>query len=445
MIFTHRKLFINLAVCILCIGVSAIFPLAAAADIKFFDLTNPSLRKMPLAIPVLKAMTPVEAERERTALVADEVSKMLNFTGYFKILERKSYLYDAHKSGITEKELNFGNWTVIGAEFLITGGVQVVGNKLTLDLLLFDPFKQKRLIGKRYHGQIADQNRILRRFCSEVMEAITGWPGMFGSRLAFVSTASGHKEIYTCDYDGTNIKQITKKKNITTFPSWSADGRYMAYTSFVNGPSQIFLREMKGGSETNLTFEGVQIEPAWHPKRFEISATMSMGEDQEIYMLTGGGKIIKKLTNSRGIDVSASWSPNGKQFAYVSNRSGSPQIYIMDVASGRTNRVTYEGKYNTQPSWAPKGDKIAYSSMEGGEIDIFVISVQGKKTIQLTRNSADNEAPSWSPDGSLIAFSSNREGRSRIYVMTAYGTDQRRLVTMDGDQTQPKWSPNFPH
>ena len=117
--------------------------------------------------------------------------------------------------------------------------------------------------------------------------------------------------------------------------------------------------------------------------------------DQEIYLLTGTGKIIKRLTSNRGIDVSPSWSPDGNQFAFVSDRSGSAQVYVQDVVSGKVRRLTYEGNKNTQPSWSPRGDKIAYTSEGNGGHNIFVIGLDGQDPVQLTYDSRDNRITSY--------------------------------------------------
>ena len=413
------------------------------AEIKFYDLTNPFLRKIPMAVPVFKAMTPSPAETALVGSISDQVSDMLEFTGYFKMLDRASFLYDPQISGIDQTQISFGNWTTVGAELLITGGVLFQGNELVLELRLFDTFKAKRLVGTRYQGTPAGIRDMVRRFCTQVMEVITGRPGVFNSRLAFVSNGSGHKEIYACDFDGTNVQRITQKNSISLFPSWSSNGRHMAFTSFINGPAQIFVRDLSSGLERNFPFKGVQIAPSWVPDRFELAATLSFNGDQEIYLLTGGGKMIKRLTTSRGIDVEAVWSPDGKKIAFVSNRAGTPQIYIKEIGSNRIRRLTFEGRYNTQPNWSPKGDMIAYSAMQDGHLDIVVIDIEGERSVQLTQGQGDNESPTWSPDGSLIAYTSNREGKSRIYVMTAFGTDQRRLLSLPGEQSHPKWSPNI--
>jgi TolB protein len=310
-----------------------------------------------------------------------------------------------------------------------------------MELRLFDTFKGRRILGKKYSGKIGDQRRMILRFCSEVIQHLTGRRGVFASKIAFVSTGSGNKEIYSCEFDGYNPQQITRNHSITLFPAWSFNGRHLAYTSYKNGKPDIFIKNLAEPRETSIAKKGINITPAWVPGKFALAATLSFSGDQEIYLLTGTGKIIKRLTRMRGSDVSPTWSPDGQKLAYVSNRSGTPQIYIQDMVSGKARRLTYEGNYNTQPSWSPRGDKIAYSSLDGMH-NISVIDVDGQRPLQLTHNSGDNEAPSWSPDGSLIVFSSTREGPSRLYVMTAFGTDQRRLLKLSGEQTNPKWSLN---
>ncbi len=416
----------------------------AKAQFDYIDISNPFLRKVPMAIPVFKSLSADPEERPLAIKLADLTSRYLEFTSYFTMLDRGSYLYDPLKSGITAVDINFGNWTVVGAEMLITGGVKIDSGFLELELRLFDTFKQKLIIGKRYRGKVQDQEMMIRRFCSEVIFTLTGNRGVFNSKLAFVSNGSGKKEIYLCRFDGKNVRRLTHYKSITMLPDWSTDARQLAYVSYRNGPPRIFIHRFLDGQVRSLTKHKteLQITPSWRPRRQELAATLSLAGDQEIYLLTAAGKTIKRLTKSRGIDVDPTWSPDGRKIAFVSKRSGTPQIYIKNIATGRVNRLTYHGRYNTQPSWSPKGDLIAYSSMEQGQINIYVSDVEGNNPVRLTSNQGDNEAPTWSPDGSLIAFSSTRTGKSRIFVMTRYGTDQRQLITLDGEQTDPSWSPN---
>jgi TolB protein len=409
---------------------------------EYIDISNPFLRKIPLAVPLFKNENGTAEEKRLSSSSADLLATSLEFTGYFKLLDRGAFLFDANKDGVLTPQINFANWTVIGAELLITGLFQEVDGKITMELRLFDTFKARRIIGKKYTGKKADQRRMIHRFCSEVIKYLTGNRGVFGSKIAFVSTGSGNKEIYSCAFDGYNPQQVTRNRSINLSPAWSSDGRYLAYTSYKKGKPDIFIKNLAEMQEMSINKKGLNITPAWMPGKFELAATLSFSGDQEIYLLTGSGKVIKRLTNIRGIDLSPTWSPDGKKLAFVSNRSGSPQIYVQDLTSGKVRRLTYEGSYNTQPNWSPRGDKIAFASVVDGRRNIVVMGLDGQEPLQLTHESGDNEAPSWSPDGSLIVFSSNREGPFRIYVMTAFGTDQRRLLVMKGEQTNPKWSMN---
>ena len=411
------------------------------AGYDYIDITHPFLRKIPIAIPVFKKVYPGDATERLSGTASGLLAETLDFTGYFKILDRDAFLVDM-QTVTSLANVNFHNWTSIGAELLVTGGVLLKGDQVEMELRLYDTFKEKLLVGKRYKGLIKDQRKIVRRFCSEIIFFLTGNKGIFNSEIAFVSNNSGNKEIYICEFDGYNPRQVTHLKSITLSPAWSSDGKWMAYTSYAKGKPDLYIKHLKQKRGTVISKKGINITPAWVPNEFALAATLSFSGDPEIYLLTGTGKIINKLTKKRGIDLSPTWSPDGKNMAFVSKRSGTPQVYIKNIASGVARRLTFQGRYNTQPSWSPKGDKVAYAGMSGRN-DIFVIGIDGQGPIQLTHDHGDNEAPSWSPDGSLIVFSSTREGPSRIYVMTAYGTDQRRLLALQGEQTQPDWSPGM--
>ncbi len=434
-----KKFFFGIGLLVL--GVVAIAP-RTYAQYDYIDITKPSLRKIPTAIPVFKAINRTGQEIEISQKGADILSDTLDFTGYFSMLDRKAFLVDPQDAELTGTGINFKNWTVLGAELLVTSGVVLQDGILHIELRLFDTFQQKLLVGKKYTGTPQDLRKIMLRFAGEIIFYLTGNRGIFDSKIAFVSTGTGKKEIYICDFDGKDVKQFTNHKSITLFPAWSSDTQWIAYTSYAKGKPDLYIQHVNQKRGFVVAREGINSFPSWVPGRFELAATLSFSGDQEIYLLSGEGKIIKQLTNNAGIDVSPSWSPDGRQMAFVSRRAGSPQIYIKNIDSGNVRRLTFQGNYNTQPSWSPLGDKIAYSSMDRAGINISVMGVDGSGPVRLTHNSRDNESPSWSPDGSMIVFGSTREGSSRIYVMTAFGTDQRRLLSLPGEQSNPKWSPS---
>jgi TolB protein len=416
-------------------------PALALAGYDTIVISNPFLRKIPLAVPELKPLAGTAEEETLARESADLIAQTLEFTCYFSIIDRAAFLEDPRQTGIGLNEINLKNWSDIGAEFLVTGSVSLEDDDVVYELRMIDVFKAQMLVGKRYKGRVSDQRKIIRRFCSEVMERLTGRKGYFDSEIAFVSTGPGNKEIFVSEFDGYNPRRITNNQVIELSPAWSSDGQWLAYTSYRKGKPDLYIQNMSDKRGSVFDKPGVNLSPAWRPGRFELAASLSFSGDQEIYLLTGEGKVTKQLTKSWDIDVSPTFSPDGGRMAFVSKRGGTPQLYVMDIASGNTERLTFEGKYNTTPKWSPVDEKVAYSSMEEGLFQIRVVDVGTKQSVRLTDNQGDNESPTWSPDGSLIAFSSTREGgKAKIYVMTIAGTDQRRLLTLPGEQMCPAWS-----
>jgi TolB protein len=416
---------------------------AAAQTYDTINVSNPFLNKTPVAVPQFKALSGSQTETELGARAVEILREGLVFTGYLKLVNPNAFLASPAQTGIQLGEIRFQDWTAIGSELLITGGIQEIEGRIKLEMRLFDTFNTKLLKGKIYTGSPEQVRRMIHMFCAEVSHVLTGKWGVFSSSLAFVSTVDGNKEVFVSDFDGYNPRQVTRHKNISLSPAWSSDGKWLAYVSYANGKPDIFIRHLEQNRGTVIKREGMNITPAWMPGQETLAAALSFSGNQEIYLLTRQGEIIKKITSSWGINVSPRFSPDGTRIAFVSNRAGTPQIYIKDLASGDVSRVTFQGRYNTSPAWSPDGKKMAYVGIEKNRIDIYIINLEGRvgMPVQLTRDQKDNEDPSWSPDGNLIVFTSNREGTDpALFVMTAAGTDQRRLMRMKGSQTQPGWS-----
>ncbi|MCP3898310.1 MAG: Tol-Pal system beta propeller repeat protein TolB [Desulfobacteraceae bacterium] len=410
-------------------------------DVTILNINNPSIRKIPLAIPGFKQFL----KGESIELDAKDAQKLLmdafNFTGYLKIIDERAYLADPSETGIAKKDIDFLDWTGIGAELLITGGISVDNDKVKLWLRLFDTFDMRLLVGKIYTGERKNLREMIHRFCGEVSQKLTGKRGIFGSKIAFVSKVNGKKEIFSCEFDGFNPEQITFHNSISLSPAWSSDSEWIAYSSYAKKKPDIYIKNLKEKRGSIINKKGMNIAPAWVPGQFALAASLSFSGDPEIYLLTGKGKIIKRLTNSWGIDISPKFSPDGRKIVFVSRRRGSPQIFIKNLDTNQIRRLTFEGSYNTSPAWSPNGDRIAYVGIRDGRIDIHTIGIGGEFPVQLTNAAGDNEDPSWSPDGSLIVFSSTRQrGRSQLFVMTAAGGEQRRLLKLKGEQTDPDWS-----
>ncbi|MBF0202132.1 MAG: Tol-Pal system beta propeller repeat protein TolB, partial [Desulfamplus sp.] len=174
----------------------------------YINISDPLVKRIPLAIPDFRSMTGHEAEDEIGREAVDILSAALDFTGYLKIMDPEAFLEKPSLKGITGGDITYKNWTSIGADLLITGGVVEHNGNIRLELRLFDTFKETILVGKAYTVTSRDDIRkVIYLFCSEISLSLTGKRGVFGSRIAFVSTVEGHKEIFISDFDGLNISQ----------------------------------------------------------------------------------------------------------------------------------------------------------------------------------------------------------------------------------------------
>jgi TolB protein len=408
-------------------------------------IIGPGAERFPIAVPLLKNLGPQMDDGKFSQGMADIVTRDLELSGLFKVLDRSAHIEDSSRTGMELGSFDFRDWSTIGAEALIKGGFEVSGQTIVAKFRLFDVYQRKQIVGRKYTTEIQNFRRVSHKFVDEIIYQFTGERGVFDTRIAYVSTGSGRfKEIYVAHMDGSERVQLTKNRTINLSPSWSPNGLTLLYTSFKDGKPRVYQRDLYSGKDSMFSSRtGLNLGGSWSSDGKTIALSLERRGNVDVYLLDQSGRIVRRLTKNPGIDVSPSWSPKGDRLVFVSNRSGSPQLYIKDLAGGETKRLTYTGGYNTSPEWSSKGDKVVYTGRSGGRFNIFTIAAKGGDPKMLTSNSGDNEDPSWSPDGRYIVFSSNRIGRYNLYLMRATGENQRRLTVSPGDDTNPSWSPRL--
>ncbi len=404
----------------------------------YIDINAPSIRKFKIAIPDFRKFKGGEECDQLSTKLSAVIANDLDLSGFFSPMDKAAFIDEI--SPLTREDIRFKNWSVIGAELLLTGGYTCIGSSVEVEIRLFDVFLGKQILGKRVLGEMKDYRGLMHRLGNEVIRILTGHEGMFLTKLAFVGNGTGHKEIYVCDFDGHNVRRITSDRSIDLMPRWSPDGSGLLYNSYKDGGPMLYFKNFRNGSVKKISGrKGLNIGAAWSPKGKRMALTLSYRGNPDIFIINLQGKILKRLTHHWGIDVSPAFSPDGEKVAFVSNRSGSPQIYIMDLVKGTKERLTFEGKYNTSPTWSSL-NRIAFTSLNHGHYNIVTMDPAGGQARQLTDDQGNNEDPCWSPDGHYLAFSSNREGRYHVYIMTANGQNQRKVTSLKGDQTAPSWS-----
>ena len=434
--FTIRAIFLLIWILVLWMGI--IVQAKIAEGKLYIDITSPSMSRISIAIPDFKYIGKSNKHPDLSSKLSGIISSDFDLSGYFKPLDKDSFI-EGSGSGITRDSIHFKDWSVIGAELLVKGGYECIGQRLKVEIRLFDVFSGRQLYGKRALGSVEQLRHLMHRIGNDIIFTLTGHPGPFLTKIAFIGTATGHKEVYISDFDGHNLKQATSYNTITLSPRWSPSGDRIIYTSFRKSGTVLFMHYMIKGSVKKISDrKGLNIAAGWTPDGKELALTLTISGNPDIYLIDITGKILKRLTTNWGIDVSPAFSPDGKKMAFVSNRSGSPQIYIFDLINNQVERLTFEGNYNTSPAWS-KLDRIAFAGSSDGHFNIYTISPDGKDLHRVTQDQGNNEDPCWSPDGRYIAFSSNRTGSCHIFIANANGENQRQVTFFKGDQLSPSW------
>ncbi len=370
----------------------------------------------------------------------EEVTKSdLNLAGFARITTGTA---KENAGGMRPGEFDFGPWRSAGAVWLLKTGYAADGDKIMTEFRLYDVPAGKQVWSEVFTGSRRFVRKMTHAFIDETMRVTTGEKGPFAASIVFVSTRSGNKEVYVMDYDGYNVRELTRNGSINLNPSFSADGRKIIYTSYKEGNPDLYLRNITNDKDVRISSRsGLNITGAWSPHGDKIALAMSKDGSAQIYLINKKGKELARLTHDDAIAISPSWSPDGSHIAFVSDREGGPQIYIMTANGTHLQRVTKNGDYNVGPSWSPKGDRILYCRREGdNSFQIYSINPDGTGETRLT-TAGRNEYPHWSPDGRFIVFTSNRDGKPAIYVMRSDGSAQTRVSMGKGGDSQPVWSP----
>jgi TolB protein len=270
-----------------------------------------------------------------------------------------------------------------------------------------------RLVNKKTGAEVFNQTfsgkgrMAAHQFADAITQAVTGLPGFASSKLGFIASAGGSKELYLADMDGYNARAITHDGTISASPALNREGTKMAYTSYKSGYPDVYVIDLSSGNRTRIAFfPGINSGPDFSPDGSLIALTLSKDGNPEIYTMSIDGGSLTRITRTRGAETSPSWSPTGDRLVYSSDDRGSPQLFISSSSGvSDMDHLVTGNSYCTKPDWSPDGKSIAFTTRLGGEFQIGVFDV-ASRTAQLITTSG-GEDPAWTRDSRHLVYANN--------------------------------------
>jgi TolB protein len=422
--------------------------------------TGLGVEKVKVAVPEFAARNAPAQPLENTfhQVLTDDLA----YSGIIDVVSPSFYPLDVPS---VPGELKATEWSQAPASsrMVAFGNLTADGTSLSLAGYLYDVSVSPALsvLEKIYTGAATDDGarQLAHQFADDILSRLSGGvPGIFESKIAFVSNRTGHKEIWEMDYDGANQKQLTHLGTTSLTPRWSPDDSRIAFTCYEPYRRVVSAQICIYSLLTNRLiafprFPGTNASPAWSPDGTQLAFMSTVHDNQEIVVTDSNGNHLRRLTYSDGVSTSPTWDPKtGSSIIFVSDRGGLPDLYEMSsdgtniqklplsAATGVAAKDLPATGYVVDPSWSPNGQLLAFSwRRPEGNYDIYIMDIATDQLVELTRDSGQNERPSWAPDGRHLVFESTRTGSLQIWTMLADGSQPHEL-TSAGTNESPNWS-----
>lgn len=368
------------------------------------------------------------------------------------------------------QDIQYVTWREAGIEYIVVGQIEEKSRKryqVTYELLdvLRGQAQAAGVSPVLKRGEYTVHENELRalshHISDEIFFAITGIPGVFSTKLAYVTVKDPAPnaqdkrtwyELIVADADGFNPQPLLRSTDPIMSPAWSPDGSKLAYVSFEGEHSAIYISHLKNGHRELITrYPSINGAPAWSPDGRHLAVVLSKDGSPNIYIVDLSSKKLTQITNDRSINTEPSWVPSGRSVIFTSNRGGRPQIYQVTLASLEVRRLTFMGNYNARASLTPDGHRMAivHQTENGFNIAVqdVIVDADGlldTGALQVLTNSPLDESPSIAPNGDMILYSSTEQYQGRdqqmLGIVSVDGRARFRLPA-DSDVKHPAWSP----
>ncbi|MBI5937433.1 MAG: Tol-Pal system protein TolB [Betaproteobacteria bacterium] len=368
---------------------------------------------------------------------AEVVAADLERSGVFRLIDSR----DAGPLPSEPQDVRFPVWRGKGADAMVIGQVlPASGGRFEVRFRLFDVVKGAQLAGMSYTVSAQNLRAVAHKIADVVYEKLTGEPGVFSTRIAYILKRGGRYELQVSDFDGYNSITVTNSPEPLISPAWSPDGSRLAYVSFEEKKPVVYVQNIFDGKRRAVaSFKGSNSAPAWAPDGRRLAVALSKDAVSQIYLIDVEGGAPKRLMESPALDTEPIFSPDGRMLYFTSDRGGSPQIYRMSLDGGPAKRVTFDGGYNVSPALSPDGKIMAFVHRREGRDLVATMDLATGQTQVLTDTNHD-ESPSFAPNGRMILYATRVGGRGMLATVSVDGLVKQRL-SQTGDLREPAWAP----
>ena len=377
--------------------------------------------------------------------IAEVIAADLQRSGRFAPIAEENML----QKPTTGAELDFDDWSFVKAEAVVVGRIVQTGdNSYDVSFQLFDVFRREQLVGYRIPASRGTMRIVAHRAADMIYEKLTGIKGVFATKVAFVTAERNQQgqtyRLVVADQDGANETVILQSADPIMSPAWSPDSRRLAYVSFENDRSSVWVQTLRTGNRIQVSNKpGINGAPSFSPDGRQLALTLGgIDGNLDIHVLDLSTRQTRRLTTHRAIDTEGSWSPDGRYIYFTSDRSGGPQVYRVPAAGGTPERVTFEGSYNARPRLSPDGKRLAMVHLDRGNYRIAVMDVKSKALLVVSAGQQD-ESPSFAPNSDTLIYATRQARNGVLETVTADGLIRQRVSSGQGDVREPVWSP-FP-
>lgn len=334
-------------------------------------------------------------------------------------------------------------------------------DKLSFTLFCLSQEKIKQFGDIPLTGNLDLDRRALHRACDGIVKTLFNVEGIASHRILFSLQKKGkigehqgkwEAEIFECDWDGANLRQITKDKSyaITPFvvPTKNKEGaKEFVYVSYKLSQPKIYIGQMQNGASRRLVeLRGNQLLPTVSQDGNTIAFICDASGRADLFIQKLRGeksKPIQLFSFPHATQASPTFSPDGKTLSFVSDKDGSPRIYTIPASTsgkrGNATLISKAYKESTCPSWSPDGKKLAYSSKIDGVRQICLYDFVAKEERQLTYGPDHKENPVWAPNSHHLIYNSIGNETAELFIFNLHDTRPIQIMTAPGKKQFPAW------